>query len=67
MRGTLLPAARALSATANAQVTAASGQATGLPLAAVLLVVAAIARLRAVPDAAVAVPAHPPAGSTPAW
>lgn len=43
MRGTLLPAARSLSATASAQVTAASGKATGLPLAAVLIVAAAIA------------------------
>lgn len=43
MRGTLLPAARNISARANAQLTAASGKATGLPLAVVLLVVAAIA------------------------
>jgi hypothetical protein len=43
MRGTLLPAARDISARANAQLTAASGRATGLPLAVVLLVVAVIA------------------------
>ena len=42
MRGTLLPAAREVSAEANSQLSAASGQATGLPLALVLLVVAAI-------------------------
>ena len=38
MRGTLLPAARDVSAQADAQLTAASGQATGLPLALILLV-----------------------------
>ena len=42
MRSTLLPAARDVSAQANARLTAASGQATGLPLALVLLVAAAI-------------------------
>ena len=42
MRGTLLPAARNVSVLANAQLSAASGRATGLPLAVVLLVVAAI-------------------------
>ena len=42
MRGTLLPAARDVSAQANARLTEASGQATGLPLALVLLVVTAI-------------------------
>ena len=42
MRGTLLPAARKVSVQANAQLTNASGRATGLPLAVVLLVVAAI-------------------------
>jgi hypothetical protein len=42
MRGTLLPAARNVSAQADAQLTAASGQAAGLPLAVVLLVAAAI-------------------------
>ena len=38
MRGTLLPAARTVSAQADAQLAAASGQATGLPLALLLLV-----------------------------
>ena len=38
MRGTLLPAARSVSAQADAQLAAASGQATGLPLALLLLV-----------------------------
>ena len=42
MRGTLLPAARNVSAEANSQVSAASGEATGLPLALILLVVAAV-------------------------
>ena len=42
MRGTLLPAARDVSAQANARLTEASGQATGLPLALVLLVVTAV-------------------------
>jgi hypothetical protein len=42
MRGTLLPAARDVSAQADAQLTAASQQATGLPLALVLLVTAAV-------------------------
>lgn len=42
MRGTLLPAARGISAQASAQLSAASGQATGLPLAVVLLVIAVI-------------------------
>jgi hypothetical protein len=42
MRGTLLPAARNISAEADAQLAAASGQATGLPLALVLLVAAVI-------------------------
>jgi hypothetical protein len=42
MRGTLLPAARDVSAQANARLTAASGQATGLPLALVLLVAAGV-------------------------
>jgi hypothetical protein len=42
MRSTLLPAARDVSAQANARLTAASGQATGLPLVLVLLVAAAI-------------------------
>ena len=42
MRGTLLPAARHVSAQADAQLAAASGQATGLPLALVLLVAAVI-------------------------
>src|SRR5215468_1965924 len=37
MRGTLLPAARDVSAQADAQLTAASGRATGLPLALLLL------------------------------
>ena len=41
MRGKLLPAARHVSALADAQLTAASGRATGLPLALVLLVAAA--------------------------
>jgi hypothetical protein len=40
MRGTLLPAARHISAEADAQLAAASGRATGLPLALVLLVAA---------------------------
>ena len=40
MRGSLLPAASGVSARANAQLTADSGQATGLPLALVVLVVA---------------------------
>ncbi len=43
MRGTLLPAARNISARANAQLAAASARATGLPLAVVLLVIAVIA------------------------
>jgi hypothetical protein len=42
MRGTLLPAARDVSARADAQLAAASGQATGLPLAIVLLVAAVV-------------------------
>ena len=42
MRGTLLPAARTVSAQANGQLSAASGRATGLPLALVLLAAAAI-------------------------
>ena len=42
MRGTLLPAARNISAEADAQLAGASGQATGLPLAFVLLVAAVI-------------------------
>jgi len=42
MRGALLPAARDVSAQANGQLTAASGRATGLPLALVLLGVAAV-------------------------
>ena len=42
MRGTLLPAARNISAEADAQLAGASGQATGLPLALVLLVAAVI-------------------------
>jgi hypothetical protein len=42
MRGTLLPAARKVSVQANAELTAASGRATGLPLAVVLLVAAVI-------------------------
>ncbi len=42
MRGTLLPAARNISAEADSQLTASSGQATGLPTILVLLVVAAI-------------------------
>ena len=41
MRDKLLPAARDVSAQADTQLTAASGQATGLPLALVLLVAAA--------------------------
>ena len=40
MRGTLLPAARDLSARANARLAAESGQATGLPSIAIALVVA---------------------------
>ena len=43
MRGTLLPAAHSVSAQADARLAAASGQATGLPLALVLLVAAVIA------------------------
>ncbi len=43
MRGTLLPAARSISAQADAQLAAASGQATGLPLLMVLLVAAVLA------------------------
>ena len=42
MRGTLLPAARDVSAEANGQLAGASGRATGLPLALVLLVGAAV-------------------------
>jgi hypothetical protein len=42
MRGTLLPAARKVSARANGQLSAASGKATGLPLALILLVIAAV-------------------------
>jgi hypothetical protein len=42
MRDTLLPAARNISAVADAQLTAASGQATGLPLLLVLLAAAVI-------------------------
>src|SRR6266851_624530 len=42
MRGTLLPAAREVSAEANSQLSAARGQATGLPLALVLLAIAAL-------------------------
>jgi hypothetical protein len=42
MRGTLLPAAREVSAQADRQLSAASGQATGLPLALVLLAVAVV-------------------------
>jgi len=42
MRGTLLPAARSISAQASAQLSAASGRATGLPLAAILLVIAVL-------------------------
>ena len=42
MRGTLLPAARNISAEANVRLTRASGRATGLPLALVLLVAAVI-------------------------
>jgi hypothetical protein len=42
MRGTLLPAARNVSEQANGQLSAASGKATGLPLALVLLVVAGV-------------------------
>jgi hypothetical protein len=42
MRGTLLPAAREVSGQADRQLSAASGQATGLPLALVLLAVAAV-------------------------
>jgi hypothetical protein len=40
MRGTLLPAARNISAQASAQLSAASAQATGLPLAVILFVIA---------------------------
>lgn len=43
MRGTLLPAARNVSVQADAQLTAATGRATGLPLAVVLLVLTVIA------------------------
>ncbi len=43
MRGTLLPAARKVSAQADAQLAADSGRATGLPLAIVLLVAAVAA------------------------
>jgi hypothetical protein len=43
MRGKLLPAARNITAQASTQLRAASGQATGLPLAVVLLVMAVIA------------------------
>ena len=67
MRGTLLPAARDVSAQADAQLTAASGQATGLPLALILLVAA-------VPRSATCSTARSggcssarTAGSTPAW
>jgi hypothetical protein len=42
MRGTLLPAARDVSAQADGQLAAASGKATGLPLALILLVAAAV-------------------------
>ena len=42
MRGTLLPAARNISAEANVRLAGASGRATGLPLALVLLVAAVI-------------------------
>lgn len=42
MRGTLLPAARNVSSQADAELTAASGRATGLPLALVLLAMAVI-------------------------
>jgi hypothetical protein len=42
MRGTLLPAARNISAQANVQLAGASGRATGLPLVLVLLVAAVI-------------------------
>lgn len=42
MRGTLLPAARNISAEADRQLSASSGRATGLPTIAVLLVVALI-------------------------
>jgi hypothetical protein len=42
MRGTLLPAARDVSAEANGQLSAASGRATGLPLILVLLVLAIV-------------------------
>jgi hypothetical protein len=42
MRGTLLPAARDVSAQADAQLAAASGRATGLPLLLVLLVTAVV-------------------------
>ena len=43
MRGTLLPAARNISSLASAQLSAASGRATGLPLAAILLLIAVLA------------------------
>jgi len=42
MRGTLLPAARNISAEANVRLAGASGRATGLPLALILLVAAVI-------------------------
>src|SRR5215471_12502671 len=42
MRGTLLPAARNVSAEANVRLAGASGRATGLPLALILLVAAVI-------------------------
>ena len=42
MRDTLLPAARHVSAQADGQLLAASGKATGLPLALILLVIAAV-------------------------
>jgi len=42
MRGTLLPAARNISSEANVRLAGASGRATGLPLALILLVVAVI-------------------------
>ena len=56
----LLPAARAVYALQNARLTAASAQATGLPLAAVTLVGRPGPRLLPLPDPAVAVPAYPP-------
>ena len=45
MRGTLLPAARDVSAQADAQLTADSGRATGLPLALVVVATAALVGL----------------------